>query len=405
MTGLVRSQKADLRTIFVSFLTLGCVAFGGPVAHLAFFQQEFVEKRAWFSKDEYAEIVALCQFLPGPASSQVGISIGLLKGGYSGAVLAWFAFTLPSALLLFGVAMALVYGSEQIPKLVLLSLKAVTVAVVVNAVWGMASSICHDAGRKTIAVIAACAVLWFEYSATPIILIVLSGVFGAIVYQRECVPKTTMVQFGASRKTGFIFLLTFVLLLVFLPILATMFSHTELTLFSSFFQVGSLVFGGGHVVLPMLEAEVLDKAWMSRETFLVGYGATQAVPGPLFTFATFIGAVSPLGISALTGALIATIGIFLPSFLLVFGVMPLWQSTRTKSVFRGALAAINASVVGLLLAALYRPVFTAGVQDADNPVLQLIIVLVAWLALAVWKLPPWLVVLSAVGFAYVFSFI
>ncbi len=405
MTGVVKSEGVGLQTIFLTFLKLGCIAFGGPVAHLAFFQQEFVEKRAWFSKDEYAEIVALCQFMPGPASSQVGISIGLLKGGYLGALLAWIAFTLPSALMLLGVALALIYGAEQIPDLVLLSLKAVTVAVVANAVWGMATSICHDAGRKTIAVLAACVVLVFEHSATPLLLIAFSGLVGAIIYKTESVPNDTTIHLGASRKVGIVFLMMFFILLLSLPILSTIFVYPELSLFSSFYQVGSLVFGGGHVVLPMLEAEVLDKAWMSRETFLVGYGATQAVPGPLFTFATFVGAASQLGISPYVGAIIATLGIFLPSFLLVFGLMPLWQSVRTKLVFRGALIAINASVVGLLLAALYRPVFTVGIQQADSPVLQLIIALIAWLALAVWKLSPWLVVLSAVTLAYALSLV
>ncbi|MBF7074137.1 chromate efflux transporter [Glaciecola sp. MH2013] len=397
--------------IFLSFLKLGFTAFGGPVAHLAFFRAEFVEAKKWLSEEDYTELVALCQFLPGPASSQVGLAIGYLRGGYLGSVLAWTAFTLPSAIIL--VILALSYSSlgSSVPTGLLLGLKAVTVAVVVQALWGMSRAILISKLHKTIAVVSAVSLLYFNLIWLPIVLIACSALVGLVLFKSESNsdaqhPSSSLFDhISKGRKSGFVWLSVFVVSLITLALLAHLYPDSGIALFDAFFRTGAMVFGGGHVVLPLLEVETVQRAWIEKEAFLVGYGATQAMPGPVFTFSAYLGALSNLpaehaqhpsflfGVE-LKNALLALLGIFLPSFFMVYAALPFWKILRTNTRIKSALIGINACVVGILLAALYDPIITTALGSLDGSSKQIIAILFAYLALAVWKLPPWLVVIA-----------
>ncbi|KZZ84763.1 chromate efflux transporter [Bacillus sp. SJS] len=362
---------------------LGLTSFGGPVAHLGYFREEYVKKKKWLDDQSYADIVALCQFLPGPASSQVGLSIGLLRGGLVGSFLSWFGFTMPSILILIVFAY-LFKGTDVHEAGWLMGLKITAVAVVAQAVMGMGKSLAPDRPRITIAVLAAVGALFVPSAWGQLAIIAGSAVAGYLLYKREEVPEVPKLILTIGKKTASASLLLFGLLLVLLPIIRQTFSGTYIALFDVFYRVGSLVFGGGHVVLPMLEKEVVPAGWMTQDVFLAGYGAAQAVPGPLFTLAGYVGAI----ISGVPGALIATAAMFLPSFLLVFGVLPFWSSIRGKKGVQAALMGVNAAVVGILLAALYDPVFTSAIHSASAFALAL----VSFALLVYWKLLPWLVV-------------
>jgi chromate transporter len=376
--------------VFLVFLKLGFTAFGGPVAHLAFFREEFVVRKKWVTESDYSEIIALCQFLPGPASSQVGLTIGLSRAGYLGSIAAWLGFTMPSAVMLL--LLALVYSNygDIIPSGLLTGLKIVTVAVVAQAVWGMSKSICTDATRITIMLFSAVSLLLLQSIYAPLLVIFIGGILGVLLFKPALDLVKSDLIFSISRFSGTVWFLIFLLLMFGLPVLQLVVNEPVIDIISAFFRSGSLVFGGGHVVLPLLESEMVKTAWVSKEAFLAGYGATQAVPGPLFTFSAFLGGVLNGPISGVFGGLLALFSIFLPSFLLVYAILPFWQNLRTKPRIRAALVGINASVVGILFAALYQPVFVGGVSGTND----FIGVIVAFAALMYWRLPPWLVVIA-----------
>ncbi|HRD92936.1 MAG TPA: chromate efflux transporter, partial [Accumulibacter sp.] len=375
-------------TVFLIFLRLGLSSFGGPVAHLGYFRDEFVNRRRWLSDRAYADLVALCQFLPGPASSQVGISIGLSRAGYAGALAAWTGFTLPSAVALIVFALGISSWGDAVPAGVLDSLKVVAVAVVAQAVWGMARNLCVGTTRITIMAVATCAVLAWPGASGQVGVIVVAGFLGLLLFKGAPDAAHEPLPMTISRRGGCFWLALFLLLLIGLPVLAQAWPGRTLAMIDAFYRAGSLVFGGGHVVLPLLQAEVVPSGWVSNESFLAGYGAAQAVPGPLFTFAAFLGASMNEPPSGWLGGLICLIAVFIPSFLLVCGALPFWEQLRRSRHTQAALAGVNAAVVGLLLAALYHPVWTSAIrQPADFG-----LALVALIALIFWKLPPWLVV-------------
>ncbi|MCQ5365551.1 chromate transporter [Anoxybacillus salavatliensis] len=358
---------------------LGLVSFGGPVAHLGYFREEYVKRKQWIDEKTYADLVALCQLLPGPASSQVGIGIGFLRAGMLGAIAAWLGFTLPSALILLLFA----YFSAEVPIDWLHGLLVVAVAVVAHAVWGMAKVFTPDRSRATIAVASAILSFWIPNAGGQVAIIIVAGMIGSFLYRHH--SRTAVLSVPTfPRKTAGV-LLIFFMLLGLLPIVARLTSSPFIALFDSFYRAGALVFGGGHVVLPLLQSEVVPKGWVTDNQFLAGYGMAQAVPGPLFTFATYVGMAS----FGWKGAIVATIAIFLPSFLLVIGTLPFWEWIRQHSRFQAAFHGIHAAVVGLLLAALYHPVWTKAIQTPADFCLAL----AAFCLLAIWKCPPLVVVI------------
>jgi chromate transporter len=375
--------------VLAVFFRLGLTSFGGPVAHLGYFREEFVRRRRWLDDKSYADLVALCQFLPGPASSQVGIAVGLLRGGYAGALAAWIGFTLPSAvaMVLFG------YGIGALGDAAgsgwLHGLKVAAVAVVAQAVLGMARTLAPDRARATLAVVAAIIALGAPSSWGQIGAIALGGIVGAVLLRggEEIAPAA--LPLSVSRALGALLLVAFFALLIGLPLLAAAIPSQALKEFDAFYRAGSLVFGGGHVVLPLLQASVVPPGWVSNDAFLAGYGAAQAVPGPLFTFAAYLGTVMEPKPNGWIGASICLTAIFLPSFLLVIGALPFWDELRRRPVAQASLRGVNAAVVGLLLAALYQPVWTVGITNAADFALAV----AAFLLLFMWQTPPWLVVI------------
>lgn len=388
--------------VFLIFLRLGLTSFGGPIAHLAYFRDEFVTRRQWLSERSYADLLALCQFLPGPASSQVGIALGLSRCGYAGALAAWAGFTLPSALALTCFALGIASYGAEIPFGVLHGLKIVAVAVVAQAVWGMARHLCTGMMSITVMLAASGFILLLPSVWGQVGVIGMAALVGLCVFkpQQQTVHDSLPISIG--KRVGLFWLALFFALLLGLPLLAACCSNQALAMIDAFYRAGSLVFGGGHVVLPMLQAELVPRGWVSNDAFLAGYGAAQAVPGPLFSFAAFLGtAMSQPTQSTLSclGGVIALLAIFAPSFLLLAGTLPFWQGLRRSTRIQAALLGVNAAVVGLLLAALYQPVWTSAihsVQDVGFAVLAL-------LALMYWKLAPWLLVLCSVVLGWLLS--
>jgi chromate transporter len=349
--------------VFGAFLKLGLTSFGGPVAHLAYFRTEFVERRRWLDEKAYADLVALCQFLPGPASSQAGIALGLGRAGWWGALAAWTGFTLPSAIALVLFALGVARWSWLAESGAVHGLKVVAVAVVAQAVWGMAKSLCPDRLRAGIAVAAALLVLAIPSSLGQIGGIVFGGLVGRWALRLEHLPPAQHREYGVSRRVGAALLLLFFVLLAVLPAAAAAGSSMALAAVSVFYQAGALVFGGGHVVLPLLQAGVVPPQWVGNDVFLAGYGAAQAVPGPLFTFAAYLGAVMPLPLGGWVGGLALLLAIFLPAFLLVTGALPFWEVLRQRDGVQRSMGGINAAVVGVLGAALYDPVWTSAIAS------------------------------------------
>ncbi|MCP5209356.1 MAG: chromate efflux transporter [Hahellaceae bacterium] len=387
-----KTDETSLWSVFTIFLRLGLTSFGGPVAHLAYFRDEFVVRRAWLSERNYADLVALCQFLPGPASSQVGLSIGLYRQGYRGALAAWLGFTLPSAIALICFANVIASDGALLSPLVLQGLKIVVLAVIAQAVWGMARSLCPDRARQSVMVVTACLMLWQPSAVMPLIVIALGAIVGLWLYPLKLSADNGCLFVHVGRRAGALWLLLFAVLLVLLPLLSAWLpGSTIMMLFDAFYRVGSLVFGGGHVVLPLLQAEVVPSGLVSNDVFLAGYGAAQAVPGPLFTFAAFLGASMNQGATGWVGGAICLVAIFLPSFFLVAGALPFWQQLRLNNKVQAALLGVNAAVVGLLLATLYQPAWTSAIKSP----LDFGWALLAFMALVFWKLPPWLVVLGS----------
>lgn len=388
-TSTMRADQSPW-SVFLIFLRLGLTSFGGPVAHLGYFREEFVSRRQWLSDRSYADLVALCQFLPGPASSQVGIALGFSRAGYSGALAAWAGFTLPSAVALILFAIGLSSVGNNFSQGALQGLKVVAVAVVAQAVWGMARGLCTDTTRITIMMLTTCGALLIPSSGSQVGMILLAGLAGMILFKPAQLAPHEPIPLKISRRSGALWLTLFFVLLIGLPLAAEVFSNQTLSIVDAFYRAGSLVFGGGHVVLPLLQSEVVPSGWVSEEVFLAGYGATQAMPGPLFTFAAFLGASMTSLPSGWTGGIIALLAIFIPSFLLVVGALPFWESLRQNLRTQAALSGVNASVVGLLLAALYQPVWTSTILSVQD----FIFALIALVALMFWKLSPWLVVIA-----------
>lgn len=377
--------------VFVTALKLGLISFGGPVAHLSYFYDEYVKRKKWISDQAYADLVALCQFLPGPASSQVGMGIGLSRAGILGAILAWVGFTLPSAILLVLMGTGLAHVSIEKHQNWIHGLKVVAVAVVAQAVLGMAKRLCPDKSRVTIAVVSSAAVLISNSVVLQVLVLLLAGVVGAYFLKSSAdLPSEPLHKEG--RAAGVLFLSTFFILLIFLPLLRSIYSAQVLKLFDSFFRAGSLVFGGGHVVLPLLRVEVVPTGWVTNDLFMAGYGLANAIPGPLFTFSAYLGAVSSLSPNGWVGAIICLFAAFLPSFLLIVGVLPFWEKLRCLPKIHQSMMGVNAAVVGILLAAFYNPVW----MHAVFSVTDLALVVCGFLLLEIWKMPSWAVVLGTV---------
>jgi chromate transporter len=388
-----QSPGSFLEVLWVS-TRLGLTSFGGPIAHLGYFHEEYVKRRKWIDEQSYADLVALCQFLPGPASSQVSIAIGIARARLLGGVAAWIGFTLPSALALVAFAFGVGAFASAADAGWLHGLKVVAVAVVAQAVWGMARSLCPDRERASIALIASIVTLVWPTAVGQLSSIAIAGVVALILFPGTASSTLSHMRFPVGKKTGIAAWAIFFALLVGLPLVRQIQPGHALEVFDSFFRVGSLVFGGGHVVLPLLQSEVVGPGWVTNEQFVAGYGATQAVPGPLFTFSAYLGAVMGPEPHGWTGAVLALIAIFLPSFLLIAGALPFWDLLRSVPVFQSALKGINAAVVGLLLTALYTPVWTSAIYSPADFGLGL----VAFGLLTFWKCPPWLVVvLTALG--------
>lgn len=388
---MIVSQSISAWQVFLIFLKLGLTSFGGPVAHLGYFREEFVSKRRWLSDAQYADLVALCQFLPGPASSQVGMAIGLSQAGYKGAFSAWLGFTLPSAIFLIIFALGVAQYSDIATSGVLHGLKIAAVAIVAQAIWGMAKNLCPDKARITMMVITTCFVLAVPSAIGQVLAIISSGIVGWKLFQPSLDDAHQDLNIPISKKTGSIWLVMFFALLLILPMIVWIWPNTTAIMFDDFYRAGSLVFGGGHVVLPLLQAEVVETGRVSNDLFLAGYGATQIVPGPLFTFAAFLGASMNEFPNGWLGGMIALVAIFLPSFLLVVGALPFWESLRHHTQTKAALMGVNAAVVGLLLAAFYQPIWTNTIFNTTD----FSIALLAFVALMYWKLPVWFVVIAS----------
>lgn len=373
-------------SIFLIFLRLGLTSFGGPVAHLGYFREEFVSRRRWLSEARYVELIALCQFLPGAASSQVGMAIGLSQAGYRGALAAWVGFTLPSAALLVLLAQGLCAQGEAMAAGALHGLKIVAAAVVAQAVWGMMRTLCPDTPRRVLMVIAACTALSVPGAWGQLAVILFAGLAGWLLLKPADRSGEDALAIDISPRAGVFWLVLFVGLLLGLPALAHLLENQTLSLLDAFYRTGALVFGGGHVMLPLLQAEVVATGWIDKDLFIAGYGATQAVPGPLFTFAAFLGSA----MQGWSGGLLCLLAIFAPSFLLLVGVLPFWARLRSRPRVQAAMLGVNAGVVGLLLATLYQPVGISAIFG----LLDLALAAVALAALTLGRLAPWLVVLA-----------
>lgn len=383
---MVNQLKSLLEILIVS-TKLGLTSFGGPIAHLGYFHNEYIRKRKWLDEKSYADLVALCQFLPGPASSQVGIGIGVMRAGVLGGIVSFIGFTLPSVVALMVFAL-LLRGFEVGEAGWIHGLKIVAVAVVAHAILGMASNLTPDMKRKAIALFALIVTLLWQTAFTQVGVIVIAGILGFFLYRQQTDTHEQNMNFPISRRFGVISLLVFFSLLLLLPILREATSLHWVALFDSFYRSGSLVFGGGHVVLPLLEREFVPTGMLTEEAFLAGYGATQAVPGPLFTFAAYLGTV----ISGWQGGLLATVAIFLPAFLLVLGALPFWDTIRRNPKIKGALMGVNAAVVGILISAFYQPIWTSSILAPIDFAFAAIL----FSMLVYWKLPPWIIVLTGV---------
>ncbi|RZN07050.1 chromate transporter [Bradyrhizobium genosp. SA-3] len=390
----VRSSAGSPLEVLRIFLKLGLTCFGGPIAHIGYFRDEFVVRRKWIDEHAYADLVGLCQFLPGPASSQVGFSIGLMRAGYLGALAAWTGFTLPSAaaLILFAYGAGVLSG--PLGGGLLHGLKLTAVAIVAQAVWGMARNLCPDRERASIAVVAALIILFSTSSIAQIGAIVLGGLIGLWLCRSEAPAPSGHVEIPVSRTVGLITLGMFIVLLVGLPALRGLTGSSGIALFDAFYRSGALVFGGGHVVLPLLREAFVAPGWLSDDAFLAGYGAAQAVPGPLFTFAGYLGTVVSAEPHGLAGAALGLVGIFLPGMLVLLGALPFWDSFRKRAGAQAMMRGVNAAVVGVLGAALYDPVWTATVHSPRD----FGIALVGFVLLVAWRAPPLIVVaFSAAG--------
>lgn len=395
---LDQGSMKQVLEVFWIFLRLGCTSFGGPIAHLGYFQNELIAKKKWMDDSAYADLVALCQFLPGPASSQVGMALGLSRAGIAGAIAAWLGFTLPSAILLVLFALGLAHFQNQLDMAWIHGLKIAAVAVVAQALLSMFPKLCPDKERVILALLTAIAATLLPTAGGQIIALLGVGLWGFFFFKDSKNLPHRPQQLYSRRKIAVSFLAVFFILLILLPVGAALSGNQGLKYFDSFFRAGSLVFGGGHVVLPLLQSEIVHQGWISQESFMAGYGAAQAVPGPLFTFAAYLGAAASVPPTGWWGAALCLIAVFLPSFLLIVGVLPFWEKLRSYPKLRTTIAAINAGVVGLLLAAFYNPVVTNGILNTKDFILALICAVL----LVVKKWPSWAVVLLGAAGAGLF---
>ena len=379
----------SLLEIFLVSTRLGLTSFGGPTAHLGYFHEEYVRRRKWMDEKSYADLVALAQFLPGPASSQVGIGIGVMRAGILGGIISFIGFTLPSviALILF----ALLLTEFDIGNAGWIhGLKIVAVAIVAHAIIGMAKNLTPDIKRKAIALFALIGTLLWQTAFTQVGVILIAALIGFILFKQHDEIEEASAQFPIAKKVSVICLLLFFGLLFLLPVIREVTGSYWVAMFDSFYRAGSLVFGGGHVVLPLLEQELVPTGWISEEAFLAGYGATQAVPGPLFTFAAYLGTI----MKGWQGGLVATFAVFLPAFLLIIGALPFWDRLRSNPKIKGAIMGVNAAVIGILISAFYFPIWTSSILVPADFALAAIL----FSMLAYWKLPPWIIVVSgAIG--------
>ena len=394
----VRREGTALEVLWVA-TKLGLTSFGGPIAHLGYFHDEYVRRRKWLDEHSYAELVALCQFAPGPTSSKVGFSIGILRAGYLGGLAAWAGFTLPSAVALLLFAYAASSLSGPIGTGLLHGLKLVAVAIVAQAVWGMARTLCPDRERASIAAVAALIVLLSTSSFSQLVAILFGAIAGAWLCRHTGVIRAEHAPIKVSHRVGMAALIAFFGLLFGLPLLRTLTGSQTVAVMDAFYRSGALVFGGGHVVLPLRREAVAAPGWVSDDACLAGYGAAQAVPGPLFTFATYLGKVMGPAPNGLRGAALGLVTIFLPGLLLHLGTLPFWESFRRRAATQAVMRGINAAVVGLLVAALYSPIWTSAVQRPQD----FAVTLVGFILLVAWKAPPVIVVavsaLAGVAFA------
>ena len=392
---VVRTERqVSLLEILWASTRLGLTSFGGPIAHLGYFHEEYVKRRKWIDEQSYADLVALCQSLPGPTSSMVGTAIGFTRAGLVGGLVHWFGFTLPSALALIAFAYGLGFVNAASGAGWLHGLKLVAVPVVALAVWGMARTLCPDRERATMAILTAMVALVWPTAGGQVLPIIAAGFIGWYLFPPASTPSALHLRVPISHWVGMVSWVLFFGLLLGLPLIRQVASSQSIAVFDSFYRAGALVFGGGHVVLPLLQAGVVAPGWITNEQFVAGYGAAQAVPGPLFTFAAYLGFVMRPEPNGLAGAALALVGIFLPGLLMTAGALPFWDSLRSQASFQSAIRGINAAVVGLLLAAFYNPVWTSAIFKPVDFGLALL----SFGLLAFWKLPPWLiVVLTAVG--------
>jgi chromate transporter len=386
----VEGRLGSPREVLNVFLKLGVSSFGGPIAHIGYFHEEFVVRRRWLDEQAFVDLVALCQFLPGPASSQVGFSIGLMRAGYGGALAAWTGFTLPSAIALVLFAYGAGALSAPIGTGLLHGLKLVAVAIVAQAVWGMARTLCPDRERASIAVLSALVILFSTSSVAQIGAILIGCVLGLWLCRGAPPPTGGHAVMPVSRRAGVVALTAFIVLLVGPPILQGFQNWPGIALFDAFYRSGALVFGGGHVVLPLLREAFVTSGWVSDDAFLAGYGAAQAVPGPLFTFAAYLGAVAGPSPHGVAGAALGLFGIFLPGILILLGALPFWDNLRNRANAQAAMRGVNAAVVGLLGAALYNPLWTSSVKTSED----FGVALVGFVLLTAWRAPPLVVVVA-----------
>jgi len=394
-----KNGVGNVLSVFLLFLRLGLTSFGGPVAHIGYFRDEFVVRKKWLSEQSYADLVALCQFLPGPASSQVGMALGMHRAGFAGLFAAWLGFTLPSAALLIVFALGIANYSQALNKGVLYGLKIVALVVVVQAIWAMGKNLCYDRSRISLMVLSAGSVLLIPSISTQIIVLILSGIIGSIYFKARNIASDDLLSIPISKRLASCFLIVFVALLVNLPLFSQWYPHQIIELVDIFYRAGSLVFGGGHVVLPLLQADVVPSGLLDNETFLAGYGATQAMPGPLFTFSAFLGASIPTA-NPIGFAVLCLVMIFIPSFLLVVGVLPFWQEVRKNKKIQSSLSGVNAAVVGLLLAALFDPIWIHTIVEAKDFVFALVVFAILFF----WKVPVWLTVIGGALAGWILHF-
>jgi len=383
--------------VFVSALKLGLTSFGGPVAHLGYFHDEYVRRRRWLVEESYAELVALCQLLPGPASSQFGIAVGTMRAGIPGGIVSWLGFTLPSALIMTCFALFMKGAGIDPDAGWLHGLKIVAVAIVAQAVIAMGQKLAPERVRATMALAAAALALLWRPAASQVAIITAAGIAGIFLFRDKVKGNGPGLKSGVGLRTGAICLAVFFVFLILFPLVRHATGNRWIAVADSFYRSGSLVFGGGHVILPLLEREVVPPAWVSAGEFLAGYGAAQALPGPLFTFTAYLGAM----MGGAGGAALAIGVIFLPAYLLIIGALPFWGRLRGMPRVQGAVAGINAGVVGILVAALYLPLWTSSIKAPADFALAAIL----FGMLVFWKLPPWCAVIAGAAGGMLLTFL